>query len=332
MFITKFIESRIDINNVNDQFCRNYDEMILGKLEAQFKNRCYAGIFITDIVRVVRRSEQNAKCKVLDGSTYVDVLFEAAGVVYEQGEVLHGCKIIQINNNGLTHAKTDHTVICVRNPDTGTFYSENEIVPVIVNKIRASPFAREITISAWPFVPMKPDLLAFSIAHGTEKIDYGSSNKLCADLVSEIADIKKQLFPKTDNQKKVYKFFKDLLYPHGKVTVLSVMARADKFTLMDIDRLFDMDEKSAQKIANSILMFPDSYLDNDQICVFGNTVRYAGRELSPVELPFESVVVKILHLHKKALITLLGFVTNYDTLQKIKDSQHIWKTYTMLKT
>jgi hypothetical protein len=89
----------------------------------------------------------------LDGEAYVDILFEVSGIVYEEEEIIHNCKIIEIINDSMI-AKSEYASIQIKIINNITVFKKGEEIPIIVKKVAYKPFENGIAIVAIPFVPI----------------------------------------------------------------------------------------------------------------------------------------------------------------------------------
>src|SRR4051812_26980532 len=114
MRVIKYLETRIDIDDITDVICADYNLMILEQLRKKYNGRCFKSVYILDILSIVRRGRILCKAKDLDGGMYVDIIFEASCQVYEKGEIIQKCQIIQIGDGGIFLAKSEHCFIKIK--------------------------------------------------------------------------------------------------------------------------------------------------------------------------------------------------------------------------
>lgn len=154
MKVTKLIETRVDIVNVADMFCSDYNLMVINLLKKKFNGRCYKSVYILDVLELVNRSDIKCKNRSLDGYAYVDVQFKVSCILYENGEIIHNCKIVQILSKNVILAKSTYCSIQIKNPTNIDIFKEGDEIPVIVNDSRYSLFDTEIAISSIPLIPV----------------------------------------------------------------------------------------------------------------------------------------------------------------------------------
>lgn len=314
MKVEKVLEVRLDINDTNHMFSQNYDNLFLDLLKQKYNKRCYKSILITDIIKILKRSNIYCKSKVLDGSLYVDIQFLASGIIYEQEEIIHNCKIVQIHSNGIMHAKSPYAAIQISNIEGMNIFKENEEIPVIVNRVKYNLFEDEITVLAFPLIPVKKKVIFYKSNSGVSNLNAESIQILhqISELLSDINKLKK------DN-KDSYDFFLSLLYPYKKQITLKAdteIINADLF----------------KKIDNKIITNSYSYLVDNFVYLINDTVYKNSFSDTPIiEIPFDELVLRILYDYKKNIIMFKDFINNYNTKEKIKNNSHIWSVFNMLK-
>lgn len=312
MKVSKIIETRLDISSIDNIFCSDYDKTILNLLANKFQNRCYKSVFITSIDKIIKRSKMHCKNKLLDGSIYVDIMFECTAIIYEKQEVIHNCKIIQINNNGIMHAKATNTSLQIKNIDGVNIFKENEEIPVIVKMARYNIFEDEISVSAVPLIPIIQDVIIFKIKNqsANSKNDY-SKDDYSKDL-ADINDLEKKLKDIKTKNKSVYNFFRELLYPYKTF-------QKYKSIEISIKVLESLKE-------NQFVYKPISYLDNNVIVIENENENNQVLIIEQHEL-----INRLLFEYKKNLLYFLGFLENYNSEEKIKNKSSVWALYKHLK-
>ena len=308
MKVIKTLETRLDISDTNSIFCTNINNIITDMLRHTYNGKCYRSTYILNVERIIKRGNIMCKNKVLDGSFYVDILFEASCLIYEKGEVIHNCKIIQINNTTI-HAKSEFASLQIKNISKIDIFKENEEIPVIVNMVRYNLFETEIAVSAIPFIPIAHDIDIYKITDSEElEIKVDSHN---------IFNLEKEL--KQCNPK-VIKFFKELIYPYNSYKAYNKTYKCDKKAITDSVELQNGD----------IVFLGDRYLNEDIYFIYKDDVSKIDNK--PIlSISLRNFIDHYTLEYKKNLYQLLDFCKTYDTVEKIKTNTHIWKMYNLLK-
>lgn len=314
MKIIKVVETRININEITDMFCSNYNEKFLQILKKLYIRKCFKSIYILDINKIINRSDIHCKNKVLDGTTYIDISFEVTGVIYEKGEIIHNCKIIQINNNGTMHAKSEYASINIKNVEGLVVVKENDTIPVIVHEHRCNIFEEEISVLAIPFIPILKQPIIYNITSATKDIGDVFDFELLQNTIKEVNTLK--------TNKVVYKFFSELIYPYK--TLQKNNYKTIKITLENLLALSQGD----------LLYSPEAYLDCDTICVLSQDTKEKILQLpeaTVLDIDKKDYILYVANTYLQRLRTLKEFLTIYDTREKIKEKEQIWSLYNLLK-
>lgn len=306
MHIKKVLEIRLNIDDINDIFCADYDAMLLNILKRKFTGICYKSVYILDIVKILNRSNLNAKNKTLDGGLYVDVIFEVDGLVYENGDIIHGCKIVKIQNNGIIHVKSKYASLKMKNISNINIYSENDVIPAIVMVVKYNLFDPEISISAIPLHPLQKNDIYYKIKDVVPDDAVEGIKDEISILMSMYNDLSKK-------NTKVLSFFNTLLYPYNIIRTFKNTKKIKPIDLLSLKH-------------GDMILDTDSPLYNIDILYVTDPI-----EETVIELNAEELYYKLISGLKKNINILSEFVENYDTLDKIKNTAHIWKAYTMQK-
>lgn len=321
MKIVKVLETRIDINNISDTFCSNYDKRMLQILNDKYLNKCFKSIYIISINKIIRRSALHCKNKSLDGTQYVDISFEVDGIVYEKGDIIHNCKIIQINDNGTLHAKSEHVAIFVKNTGGIVVFKESDEISVIVNMTRYNLYETEISISAIPFVPIVKKSIIYKISDDAlslsekDQLDIAKLSDMATILEKRVAD-----YIKTKKANKdIYEFFKKLLYPY------KIFKKVNYGTSVNITT------NNLIKLDNGDMIYkPEGYIDDNTYLILTKLDKEKVKSLDDATLLEISKMDYITYLYNTYitnLTQLLGFLDNYDSKEKIKLSGVSWALY-----
>jgi hypothetical protein len=315
MKVVKLMETRIVIDDITDMFCSNYDAMVLNLIKKKFNGRCYKSVYILDILRVITRSDLKCKNKSLDGYVYLDVQFESLCMLYENGEIIHNCKIVQILSKNVILAKSTHCSIQIKNPTKIDIFKEGDEIPVIVNDSRYPLFDTEISISSIPLMPTYTSPILNIIATSDMDAEHKEASET---LLSEIDALVEEV-DKFD--KKAVKFFVELLYPYKKYK--SFKAFGDALTLEEFDKIKEGD----------LVFASDRYLNEDVFYKFRkdfDVKSFDMGELIEVNISLKEMHDKLIFERKKNLEVLLGFLREYN-IEKIKKNSILWQVYSSLK-
>ncbi len=314
MKIVKAIHNTIDLKSVRDLYSPNYDQMILQKLKDKFVGVCFKSMYITEIKDIIYRTNFILKRKDLSGGATCDVIFNAAGIVYEKGEVIHNCEIIKIEEDGSMIAKNDIASIKIDNNTGASIYKVGNKAPFLVEAVGYNPYSTEITIYA---LPLQPITMPIKIYQLDKKKQFVISNT--NEVVAEISAIEAEIVSIKKAKSKMCDIFKKLLYPYKEMQKFDKKNKTCDVT--NIDELY--------KAINDNKMLYVPVLEIDDNRVFITEDRPAIGIIC--ELSADEIVINLLLQYKKNITIFLEFLTVYDTPEKAKDLNLIWSVYNTLK-
>jgi hypothetical protein len=350
MLIKKILQTFVDIVDPNDIYSSKRDEMLLDKLRAKFVGKCYNSCCVMTVNKIIRRSYLHMK-DTLNGDAQLSVMFEVDAIVYMMHEIINGCEIIKKEPNGIIHAKSNHAGIQLNIHQNMSIFKEGDVLPVIVKKVRYNINQTDISILAMPFIPMDYDVIYYKITGLPSETELTSIN----NLIKQIKDEEGKISKLNTNDKKIYKFFVDLLNNQKKIPEPK---KAKKINISDLNTaknisngtLFklenrcddpfvyfiedDEEESLLSSIAStSVASSPGNNLSEKTP---GNNLseKTPGNNLSEKtiinESPFNAIS-QFLIQYLCNLQTLQDFIRAYPSFASVQTNKSIWKMYSMLK-
>ena len=322
MLVKKILETYLDIGNPSEIFSTNINETIINKLHKKFVGICYDSCLILKINKIIRRSYIYMK-DTLDGDTNLSVLFEVDCIVYLKDEIINGCKIIKKETNGIIHATSKYTGIQLNIQPAVSIFKEGEIIPVIVKRVRYNISQNSISVLAMPFMPIDHNIEYYKIK-GSLNTSERDNLQLLSDEIKETEEKFKKL---STGDKKIYKFFNDLL-KQKNVSALKIDTKkfVDKSTPINISEMLEL---------NSGIIYKKYTSYDDNTITHGTVVNDEMKndemkndfiEETPYII-FNTILINhIMHLQ-----TLQEFLNYYSTFADVQNSKNIWKFYSMLK-
>ena len=319
MKVKKILETRLDILDIKNMYCSDYNEMILKILKDKYLLKCFKSIYVLDILRIIRKSALQCKSKVLDGSTYIDLTFEVLGIIYENGDIIHNCKIIQINNNGIMHAKSEYASLYIKNILEVHVFKENDEIPVLVKMSRYNIYDNEISVSSIPLVPILKKSTIFQISD----IDVNQNQIMELFDFKELEQLENDIEIMSKSHKSVFNFFKELLYPFKKISITP--GKKNKISLDNMQLLQQLD----------MIYMPNSYLIDDSYLVLNNSdknkIMSMYDDTSILNINKQDLILHILNNYYRNLTHFIEFLKIYDTAEKIKNKSQFWSLYKTFK-
>ena len=329
MRINKTLETTIDLLDPNEIFQNDYEPILLKKLNERYVNKCYQSIFIISIEKIIRRSNVKLSYDRLDGAGYIDVQFEVSGEVLIENEILHGCRIIEINQHAITAENSFAGIKLKKNSlheEQNEYYSQlmqllqvDYIIPVIVKQVRYIPNKPAISVIATPYIPTIPlQTPCYNIIQGITNTQIAKIEYLLNMLNNE------KKIHETIKDKKQYEFFKELMYPYknkkdynDQKTFTSIKLEIND--IMNIKSGIVYNPPDDDKINERFMLIKNPAVNP----VIDNTM-IINTELFPV-------IAGYINEYLLYLYALRGFVTTYENIDSMKSLLTYWKICRLAK-
>lgn len=308
MYITKVLETSIDIKNVYDN---NISATIKKILEQRYNKKCFQGIYIVKILDIIRRSRIKLSVDRLDGYGTMNVQFRVEGIILVKHNVVHGCKITEIFPKMLT-AESDYIASKIRKDNTITkILSVGQIVPLVIEQVRYIPNSTKISVISNVYVP-KPIPLVM----------YRNRNRLSPTQVDKLHILIEQINEEEQSHTKFHKdkrytFFTDITYPYRTKMDFSKSKITKKFTKkeLNLENIMNIEE-------NTYIIYPDC---TKKLFFIGENTA-----IDYVEIDLFPLVANFFNQYLNYLYTIRGFMETYDT-ESIKKMVSYWKLCRKMK-
>ena len=309
MFIKKILETYMDITDPNEILSTDRNKMIMKKLTSKFVGVCYNSCYILKINRIIRRSYIYMK-DTLDGDAHTNVMFEVDAIEYIKDEIINGCKIIKKEPNGIIHAKSEYSGIQLNIQSNMSIFKEGDIIPVIVRMVRYNVNQSAISVLAVPFMPIVNPIQYYKINGVLTKQETDNIKSL----LDQIKDAETQIDKLDVTDKKIYKFFNELL-SNKEPSIKS----GKKINISDI-----------MNIKSGIVSKIEGVFDYSQIYYTEET---DSKNTSDVIIEDSSYIIFSVLLIKYLcnLQTLQNFIKAYPKFTDIQQHKNTWKLYASLK-
>ncbi len=309
MFIKKILETYMDITDPNEILSTDRNKMIMKKLTSKFVGVCYNSCYILKINRIIRRSYIYMK-DTLDGDAHTNVMFEVDAIEYIKDEIINGCKIIKKEPNGIIHAKSEYSGIQLNIQSNMSIFKEGDIIPVIVRMVRYYVNQSAISVLAVPFMPIVNPIQYYKINGVLTKQETDNIKSL----LDQIKDAETQIDKLDVTDKKIYKFFNELL-SNKEPSIKS----GKKINISDI-----------MNIKSGIVSKIEGVFDYSQIYYTEET---DSKNTSDVIIEDSSYIIFSVLLIKYLcnLQTLQNFIKAYPKFTDIQQHKNTWKLYASLK-
>jgi len=316
MLITKILETSVDLYNPDDIYTLDAKALLLKKLNERYQNKCFSSMLILKVTEILRYSNFIMVTDRLDGGAYADVQFKVEGIILTKGEVLQGCKVINVTSSGIIINHTYAVGMMTQDKYKKAFsiVKKDQNVPVIVDDATYNVGKSQITISCKPYTPQLFNDTVYTITNiispaDTEKLDL---------ILNALADEEKlhANFKKNES----YGFFKNLMYPYKT---------AQKFSLSPIGATF----KPVELTLKDILEIRDGSLTSADITIKDFLVHSKKTFTTEkvIESPLYSAISSILQERILYLRTLREFAEYYNSVEKTQEMLAYWKICMSLK-
>jgi hypothetical protein len=121
-------------------------EFILNKVRTLYEGRCLNSTLVVKVIRIIQHSDIYCTKSRNDGSSDLDIRFEAEAIVYNVGNVIVGCEIKKVENTGQIICFAPHAVIRLDINRLVQALGEGSIIPVRVIESAYTFGKREITV------------------------------------------------------------------------------------------------------------------------------------------------------------------------------------------
>jgi len=267
----------------------------------------------------------------LNGDSNTNIQFEVDAIVYQTNEIINGCKIIKKEPNGIIHAKSEYAGIQLSIQPNMSIFKEGDIVPVIVKRVRYNVNQSAASILAVPFMPAVYTPTYYKISGELTKLQIDELKSLISQIENESAKFNEL----NAADKKLYKFFVDLLNPISSTSSTSSTSSASSLfsnptssTKINIKNLLD--------VKSGIVFNAENKFNENILSVISETKEKKKEEEereekelldSPIYIAFYSLLSHQL-MNIQTIQNFLSYYPDFASVQKNKD---IWKMYTMLK-
>ena len=248
----------------------------------------------------------------LHGDAHTNMTFEVDAIQYSKNEIIHGCKIIKKEQNGIIHAKSEHAGIQINTPANMSIFNEGETVPVVVKMVRYNVNQTAISVLAIPFIPVVEPTIYYNINGKLTQHEKNSIKHIMTQISEEEKNIKQMKY-----DSKVYKFFIEMLSNKNNKLDKAILQSYNK--IIDINNIFE--------ISNGVI-----FQDTSDFGTF-SIYHIENKDVKPEiidEKPFIAFSA-ILLKQLSDLQTIVDFMRHYPTFSDVSKYKHIWKLYTSHK-
>ena len=314
MIITKVFDIIFNIDNINDLFNKDINQTILNLVKQKYNGKCFLGVYIMDVIKIINRSLIESNQSNLNGSFNIFIQFEGKCVIYNTNEVIFDMEV-KDNINNIISCKGDNVSAIIKTNKINIDFKKGQLIPIIVGKAKFISGSDMIQINSYPLIPIIDSKQMYYKINEISETIIEKLNESIIQYINEEEEIKLNISKSKDNK---WNYFSDFIYPH-KVNISNEIIK--KGNIVDL-----LDFKSLQ---NSIL-----YLDNI-IDVSKRLInKYNHDDADITEYIEEDTYIVLYDILKKYYLYLKNInqlSLLYDTNEKIKSNENIFNLYIKYK-
>ena len=313
------LECCITISDINIIYSKNRNELILNIIKEKYEGKCYASCYIIKINKIIKRSLFNVNTD-LNATINVNIQFEAETLVYQINEIIHDCRIIKKETSGIIHGKSKYCGIQLNISQQLSIYEVDNITPVIIKNIRYNISQPEISVSAYPFIPLKNPTIIYNCV-----IRLSPENlKTIQKSLSKLNDIQLIIDKLNKSDKKIFEFFYELIMVK-QYKINKNDTSTNVISLMDKLKLFDNTKTELTENTKNIILYKhENCLD---LCVNYETDKHENTITEDIYKVLNLFIYSNIYMNQ----CLLDFIQYYPTNEIIQKHKNIWKLYLMYK-
>jgi hypothetical protein len=313
MIITKNFQTTINLNDSNEIYSINKDNIILQKLNERYKDTCFQSALILEIIKIIRQSSIRMMDNKMDGGASIDVMFEAKCLILNIGEIVCGVQIFKITNNMITATHNNIAIIIKKNNNKiNKVLQIGQNIPVLVSGVKYNIGNNKISISAYP---LSPELLInnkiyFNII---DKIDETEREKLY-NIINEINKIKDEI---NNFDIQIISLFKTLLYPYKKK--VEINKKYNEISIFNLEKLLE--------IKSGCIFYTTEYDKSEEKILYINEEHEEENNSNIIYNKSYNIISYILNEFLYYFIGLKELTKEYNSIEKIKSINNYWKIY-----
>lgn len=320
MEITKITSVSLDILTPHGVYEPNVRAKALKQARETFTNICWGGMLITEVVRVLNTPVREIAFDRNEGTARMSVQIEVVGITMEQGEVLNGCTIAEIESNAVLTTHKHATMKIGRSSIAAVSnkLSIGDVIPVTITAARHKIGAPAISLLAIPFIIAKRADMIFEVydamdAHDMVKID------MLLDEIAHEASLHEELYKSSEDTAEYYLTIAGNLYPHDEQIDYATTQQARELGFEPVE--FKREQLAA--ITPGLIVYPTEE-DQSHAKMFWSAAELPD-DVASVTTTACAAVSNVLTRYLFYLRCVRGFVETYHTAELRKGLRKYWR-------
>jgi hypothetical protein len=329
--IQKIITCRLNVIDNNEQYCPDFIQMRMKKLQKQYIGYCSNGMLVTNILDIVKTSFIRTNAKSNEGGMHVDIEMEAEGIIYESGDIISDAVILKIEDSAAIASSKNASIVISINQTN--ILKVGDTTPVIVRMCKYNKFTDKISVSAFVFAPKISEWYYITMSG-----EYNKDNDIEV-LFNKINKCKEQLASLNKDGKESAAFFNDLIYPYNKPLKwgnrINIQGIDEKIEIPITEATIDNMDNDFKSSDISLISVDTNYLHNKiyktnkTFEITHNNWTLEGRPITIIKTDKASGYKTILTSYYKRINIIYELATTYPNKDSINKHKHIWDFYKM---
>jgi hypothetical protein len=314
MIITKVFDIIFNINNINDLFNKDINQTILNLLKKKYNGKCFLGVYIIDVIKIINRSLIESNQSNLNGSFNIFIQFEGNCIIYNTNEIIFNMEV-KDNINNIISCKGNNVSAIIKTNKINIDFKKGQLIPIIVGKAKFITGSEIIQINSYPLIPIIDNKQIYYKINEISDSIIEKLNESILNYINEEEEIKSNILKSKNNK---WNYFSEFLYPYKINKSNDIIKKENLVDLLEL-----------KNIQNSIL-YLDNTLDLSKRLIY----RYKHDDNNITEYIENDTYLVLYDILKKYYLYLksinqLSLI--YDTNEKIKSNENIFNLYIKYK-
>lgn len=318
MIINKVFDIILNINNINEIFNKDINSTILNMVKQKYNGRCFLGVYIIDVNRILNRSLIESNQSSLNGSFNIFIQFEGKCILYSPNEIIFNMEVKDTINNIISCTSKNISAIIKLNKIDYNL-KKGQIIPIIVGKFKCITGSDVIQINSYPFVPIVNNKKVFYKIGELSEDNITKLNEFVQNYINVEEELKNNILSNINNK---WQYFKELMYPF-KTNKTDEIINEKNTKYIDLINLKEMN--------NSIIYLNNEVDLSKRLINVYNTENEINNITEYIKEDDFVVIYDILKKYYLYLQSINQLATIYNTNEKIQQNENIFNLYIKYK-
>lgn len=317
MIVTKVFDIIFNIDNINDIFNKDINQTILNLIKKKYNGKCFLGVYILDITKILNRSLIESNQSNLNGIFNIFIQFEGKCITYDTNEIIFNMEV-KDNINNIISCKGSNVSAIIKTNKINVDLKKGQLIPIIVGKAKFISGSDTIQVNSYPFIPIIDNKKVYYKLSkiSTEIIE--KLNESIIQYINEEEEIKLNILNINNNK---WNYFNELLYPFKINKSDEKIKTSNLIDILDINAMQDS------------ILYIDNEIDLSKRLI--NIYKHNDENITEyIEFIDDNIYIVIYDILKKYYLYLkninqLSII--YDTNEKIKANENIFNLYIKYK-